>query len=72
MTLHRKQNEQMKTNCNRNTALERLKKPSDLDLHCLQKQDISRFSRTRVKTGLYVNPTLAGIFRNISKYNHAV
>ena len=24
-------------------------KPTDLDLHCLQEQDISRFSRTRVK-----------------------
>ena len=30
-----------------------LKKPTDLDLHCLQRQDISEFSRTRVnvKTG---------------------
>ena len=26
-----------------------LKKPTDLDLHCLQRQGISRFSRTRVK-----------------------
>ena len=26
-----------------------LKKPTDLDLHCLQKQGISGFSRTRVK-----------------------
>ena len=25
-----------------------LQKPTDLDLHCLQRQDISRFSRTRV------------------------
>ena len=25
-----------------------LKKPTDLDLHCLQRQDISRFSSTRV------------------------
>ena len=25
------------------------KKPTDLDIHCLQGQDISRFSRTRVK-----------------------
>ena len=24
-------------------------KPTDLDLHCLQRQGISRFSRTRVK-----------------------
>ena len=24
-------------------------KPTDLDLHCLQKQDISGFSKTRVK-----------------------
>ena len=27
-----------------------LQKPTDLDLHCLQWQDIYRFSRTRVKT----------------------
>ena len=26
-----------------------LQKPTDLDLHCLQRQGISRFSRTRVK-----------------------
>ena len=26
-----------------------LQKPADLDLHCLQRQDISWFSRTRVK-----------------------
>ena len=26
-----------------------VKKPTDLDLHCLQKQEISGFSRTRVK-----------------------
>ena len=25
-------------------------KPTDLDLHCLQRQDISGFSRTRVKS----------------------
>ena len=25
-------------------------KPTDLDLHCLQRQDISGFSRTRVNT----------------------
>ena len=29
-------------------ASEEQKKPTDLDLHCLQRQDISRFSRTRV------------------------
>ena len=27
-----------------------LQKPTDLDLHCLQRQDISGFSRTRVNT----------------------
>ena len=27
-----------------------LQKPTDLDLHCLQRQNISGFSRTRVKT----------------------
>ena len=27
-----------------------MKKPTDLDLHCLQNQGISRFRRTRVNT----------------------
>ena len=31
-----------------------LKKPTDLDLHCLQRQGISGFSRTRVN----INPAL--------------
>ena len=30
-----------------------LKKPTDLDLHCLQRQGISGFSRTRVKMRQY-------------------
>ena len=30
-----------------------LKKPTDLDLHCLQRQSISGFSRTRVKSHKY-------------------
>ena len=30
-----------------------LKKPTDLDLHCLQRQSISGFSRTRVKMMLF-------------------
>ena len=30
-------------------ASSEVKKPTDLDLHCLQRQGISRFSRTRVK-----------------------
>ena len=30
-----------------------LQKPTDLDLHCLQRQDISGFSRTRVKVKSY-------------------
>ena len=29
-----------------------LRKPTDLDLHCLQRQGISGFSRTRVKSKL--------------------
>ena len=29
-----------------------LKKPTDLDLHCLQRQGISGFSRTRVNIAL--------------------
>ena len=53
-----------------------LQKPSDLDLHCLQRQGISGFSRTRVKSDksldniglgliyvLYISTTL------ISKYH---
>ena len=32
-----------------NSADPDLQKPTDLDLHCLQKQGIFRFSRTRVK-----------------------
>ena len=34
-----------------------LKKPTDLDLHCLQRQGISGFSRTRVKIKLPQTPT---------------
>ena len=29
-----------------------LQKPTDLDLHCLQRQGVSGFSRTRVKTSI--------------------
>ena len=32
-----------------------LQKSADLDLHCLQKQGISRFSRMRVKQGFEVS-----------------
>ena len=32
-----------------------LKKPTDLDLHCFQKQGISGFSRKRVKYGISKN-----------------
>ena len=35
-----------------------LQKPTDLDLHCLQRQDISRCSRTRVKQTLVEKPKL--------------
>ena len=31
-----------------------LQKPTDLDLHCLQRQGISGFSRTRVNKYMYV------------------
>ena len=34
-----------------NSADPDLQRPTDLDLHCLQRQGISVFSRTRVKTG---------------------
>ena len=30
-----------------------LQKPTDLDLHCLQRQDISGFGRTRIKVSLF-------------------
>ena len=35
-----------------------LQKPTDLDLHCLQRQGISRFSRTRVKWPMVVIKSL--------------
>ena len=38
-----------------------LQKPVDLDLHCLQRQDTSGFSRTRVKMNGY---TKAGNCQN--------
>ena len=38
-----------------------LQKPTDLDLHCLQKQGISGFSRTRVKIGfMTLSPHVRG------------
>ena len=43
-----------------------LEKPTDLDLHCLQKKGISRFSRTRVNNVVFVclffNSKSIGIF----------
>ena len=33
-----------------------LQKPTDLDLHCLQRQDISGFSRTRVNVNEIIAP----------------
>ena len=37
-----------------------LQKPTDLDLHCLQKQGLSGFSRTRVKSSVsIINPSPA-------------
>ena len=38
-----------------------LLQPTDLDLHCLQRQDISGFSRTRVKSVLL--PKLGQLFK---------
>ena len=38
-----------------NVDRDQLKKPTDLDLHCLQRQCISRFSRTRVKKSCLCN-----------------
>ena len=34
-----------------------LQKPTDLDLHCLQRQGISGFSRTRVNTSIGIKWT---------------
>ena len=42
-----------------------LQKPTDLDLHCLQSQDISGFSRTRVKLNLNMTVFLVAV--NVSK-----
>ena len=39
-----------------------LQKPTDLDLHCLQRQDISGFSRTRVKEILSVSLSSLYVF----------
>ena len=42
-----------------------LKKPTDLDLHCLQRQSISGFSRTRVNLGVIgANLTLGKLCTN--------
>ena len=38
---------------------------SDLDLHCLQKQGISRFSRTRVKKNIYLATPLIWSYSDI-------
>ena len=43
-----------------------LQKPTDLDLHCLQRQSISGFSRTRVKIFL-INFVQVFITRVLSK-----
>ena len=37
-------------------------KPTNLDLHCLQKQDISRFSRTRVNSSKQQTVIFSRIF----------
>ena len=45
-----------------------LQKPADLDLHCLQRQDISGFSRTRVKVfGVYCQILLSLSMRAADK-----
>ena len=46
-----------------NSADPDLQKPTDLDLRCLQRQDISGFSRTRVKGGNIYN--LQSIWGNV-------
>ena len=37
-------------------------KPTDLDLHCLQRQGIFRFSRTRVNTKCQINYIKEALF----------
>ena len=49
-----------------------LQKPTDLDLHCLQRQGISGFSRTRVEITLFIpKKKIAGI-HVAEKCQHAV
>ena len=45
------------------------KKPTDLDLHCLQKQGISMFSRIRVKIDSRTSMLRDLIFRIIVSHN---
>ena len=39
-----------------NSADPELLKPTDLDLHCLQRQDISGFRKIRIKNAFFFNP----------------
>ena len=43
-----------------------LQKPADLDLHCLQRQGISGFSRTRVTTVAYKQTCIDYIQREMT------
>ena len=57
-----------------NSADPNLKKPTDLDLHCLQRQDISRISRTRVKSehvGCLFQPNINPLHAEL-KYYHTI
>ena len=47
-----------------------LQKPTDLDLHCLQRQDISWFSRTKVKTCFQGKIRKCHCFFNCSFFIH--
>ena len=42
-----------------------LKKPADLDLHCLQGQGISGFSRTRVKTSTQIKSSVSDTYKSV-------
>ena len=44
-----------------------LQKPTDLDLHCLQRQGISGFSRTRVKTHQQVVKWMGSVWEKYGK-----
>ena len=45
-----------------------LQKPADLDLHCLQRQDVSGFSRTRAKHAVVMNVDKVSMIQLCSRH----